>query len=352
MKDLWLNNKKLIIAIASVIVILLTTGTITYTIMAKNNKQKQADNKQEVQTLDEYAILGDESIAEQFEIPEEELLEDEENKDNKKDNEKDDKQGGPTYLLRVNKSANVVNVYSKDDDGDYTVPVRAMICSTGTYTPSCGKYPSDSYKTTGGKRRWALLQGNVYGQYATQIVGNILFHSVPYTEQDPSALEYWEYDKLGTTASAGCIRLTVADAQWVYNNVSRGTIVEFYYDSNPGPFGKPYAQSVSGNDECRGWDPTDSTDGNPWRGYKEEKKETKKEEVIHENTTKEENTIEIIEKNEPEKEQAEVVDEQDNAEEDDEKEHDEKIPDDSNDNETINTNETINEIKTEIEEIE
>ena len=136
MKELWLNNKKLIIIITAVIVGLMTTGTITYTILAKNNKQKKAENKQEVQNLDEYAILGDESIAEQFEIPEEELLEEDEKKDKKEDD--DDNQGGPTYLIRVNKSANVVNVYIKDDDGDYTVPVRAMVCSTGDFTPSCG----------------------------------------------------------------------------------------------------------------------------------------------------------------------------------------------------------------------
>ena len=54
---------------------------------------------------------------------------------------------------------------------------------------------------------------------ATQITGNILFHSVPYTEKyNNASLEYWEYDKLGTSASLGCIRLTVKNAKWIYDN--------------------------------------------------------------------------------------------------------------------------------------
>lgn len=69
----------------------------------------------------------------------------------------------------------------------------------------------------------------------------------------------------GTKASAGCIRLTVQDAKWIYDNIARGTSVEFYSDSNPGPLGKPTSQKISGNEANRGWDPTDQAEGNPWR---------------------------------------------------------------------------------------
>ena len=33
-----------------------------------------------------------------------------------------------TYYIKVNNSANVVNVYKADENGDYTVPVKAMVC--------------------------------------------------------------------------------------------------------------------------------------------------------------------------------------------------------------------------------
>ena len=137
------------------------------------------------------------------------------------------------YYIKVNYGANVVTVYSLDENNQYTVPVKAMVCSTGTATPTSGVY--------GTKLKWEWLKmfGNVYGYYTTQIVGNILFHSVPYLEKgNPASLEYWEYDKLGTSCSAGCIRLTVADAKWIYNNVEQGTLVEFYSSSDPGPLRK------------------------------------------------------------------------------------------------------------------
>lgn len=172
------------------------------------------------------------------------------------------------YYIRVNYTANCVTVYKKDDNEDYTVPVKAMVCSTGTATPKSG-----TYKTTD-KYRWHLLEGNVYGQYCMRITGHILFHSVPYFKKSPDTLEYEEYDKLGTTASAGCIRLSVEDTKWIYDNCSSGTYVNFYSDSDPGPLGKPSAQKISSNTECRNWDPTDPDSDNPWHNQKTQTPET------------------------------------------------------------------------------
>lgn len=171
------------------------------------------------------------------------------------------KTGSSQYYIRVNYGANCVTIYKKDDDGNYTKPYKSMICSTGKATPKSG-----TYKITY-KYRWLSLYGGVYGQYSTRIVKSILFHSVPYFEQRADQLEYEEYDKLGTTASAGCIRLTVQDAKWIYDNITSGTYVEFYSDTtNPGPLGKPKAQKISNNTKYRNWDPTDPDINNPWNG--------------------------------------------------------------------------------------
>lgn len=157
---------------------------------------------------------------------------------------------------------NTVTVYTKDENGSYTVPVKAMLCSTGNNSPKNSKYQLKS------RWEWKALFGGVYGQYATHITGNILFHSVPYLKQyDNSSLEYWEYDKLGTTCSAGCIRLTVADAKWIYDNCPIGTTVEFYSSSNPGPLGKPSAMKISDYTEYRNWDPTDPHTNNVWKNF-------------------------------------------------------------------------------------
>ena len=113
------------------------------------------------------------------------------------------KTGKEKYYIKVNNQANVVTIYKKDSNGYYTVPCKAMVCSIGTSTPESGVYK------TSDKYTWRKLFGHtegtyVYGQYATRIINSILFHSVPYQNpNDPSSLEYWEYDKLGTKASAG-----------------------------------------------------------------------------------------------------------------------------------------------------
>lgn len=181
--------------------------------------------------------------------------------DNNKEPTSEIPQNTSNYYIKVNYGANVVTVYTKDNDGNYTVPYKAMICSTGTSTPTSGVY---SIKL---KWKWLALFGDVYGYYTTQIVGNILFHSVPYLEKgNPASLEYWEYDKLGTNASMGCIRLKVEDAMWIYYNCPSGTSVEFYSSSNPGPLGKPTAPKISGYESpYRDWDPTDPDNSNPWK---------------------------------------------------------------------------------------
>ncbi len=140
-----------------------------------------------------------------------------------------------------------------------------MVCSIGTATPTGGVYTIPG--KTWDRWTWGQMEGGVWAQYYVRIKGSILFHSVPYTSRDKSTLEYWEYDKLGTKASAGCIRLTVRDAKWIYDNCPAGTQVEFYYDSNPGPLGKPTAQKISNEESVRGWDPTDPSSENPWKNY-------------------------------------------------------------------------------------
>lgn len=190
-----------------------------------------------------------------------------------KKEKKIDESAANKYYIKVNYGAQVVTVYTQDSNGDYTVPVRAMVCSTGTYTPTSGVY------RTLGKGNWWPLMGDVYGQYSTWICGDILFHSVPYlTKGDKSSLEYWAYDQLGQRVSMGCVRLTTADALWIFNNCPVGTQVEFYASSNPGPLGKPSTRKISSApSNVRGWDPTDPDSDNPWPKYLKEQAKKKDE---------------------------------------------------------------------------
>jgi hypothetical protein len=168
-----------------------------------------------------------------------------------------------TYYIKVNRQQNCITIYKKDSSGNYTVPVKAMACSVGLN----GQTPTGTF-SLGGQYRWHELMGEVYGQYCSRITGGVLFHSVFYSDTDPSKLYYTAYNKLGTTASHGCVRLTVADAKWIYDNCGSGTKVTIYDSSEVGPLGKPTTMTISASSPYRGWDPTDPNKKNPWRKVK------------------------------------------------------------------------------------
>ena len=163
------------------------------------------------------------------------------------------------YYIKINRRQNCITVYTLDENGEYTVPYKAMICSTGLYnaTPRGTFHLSTKYL-------WRELYGKVYGQYATRITGGVLFHSVPYYKKSKSALCTEKYNKLGQQASMGCVRLTVEDAKWIADNCPSGTTVEIYDNDDPGPLGKPEAAHIDTDSPNKGWDPTDPDVENPW----------------------------------------------------------------------------------------
>lgn len=157
------------------------------------------------------------------------------------------------YYLKVNTSTNTVTIFAKDGSNGYIIPVKKMICSTGLpATPTV--------KGTFTVRRlglWWTLMGPVYGQYVSQIYGGYLFHSAWYhVNGNKKSLSVSEYRKLGTNASHGCVRLTVADAKWIYDNCN-GSQVYVYSGADTDPFRKPARPNpvvISGD---WGYDPTD-----------------------------------------------------------------------------------------------
>lgn len=163
------------------------------------------------------------------------------------------------YYITVNLTDNIVTVYEKDEAGNYTVPIKAFYCSGGESTPEGTFQTIEKYE-------WRALFGDVWGQYATRITGHYLFHSVPYLEKDKTTLEYDEYNKLGSTASAGCIRLCVKDVKWIYDNCPIGTAVKMYRGNVEEPLQPAPVKKINTADlKRRGWDPTDPNPANPWR---------------------------------------------------------------------------------------
>lgn len=161
------------------------------------------------------------------------------------------------YVVVVNYKAQLVRVYTMDENGMYTVLVKDMLTSTGkTRICPTGIYKMHDY------RRWHLFLDGTYGQYVIRINNHFLFHSIPYSKygrNDTLIGKYW--DQLGDNVSGGCMRLMLKDAKWLYDNCPKGTPVivtkgkavdQSVYDAIVQP------PLVSGK-----WDPTDPDPDNP-----------------------------------------------------------------------------------------
>ncbi len=135
----------------------------------------------------------------------------------------------PAFAITVDVTNQVTTVYARDENGDFTVIVRQMLCSTGTKSN-----PSDvgDWVLSGRKARGCYFpEWGGHAQYWTKINSSIAFHSVIYSNpRDSMSLKVSSYNNLGKRASHGCIRLTVADAKWIYNNCGAGTVVTITED--------------------------------------------------------------------------------------------------------------------------
>ena len=134
----------------------------------------------------------------------------------------------PPYYVVVDVTNQVTKVYSLDENNEYTVLERQMICSTGVKG-----WDSDlgDWVTNGRRARWCYFsKWGGHAQYWTRINENIAFHSVTYSEPDTRKLNVKSYNKLGRRASHGCIRMLVSDAKWMYDNIKKGTTVHITED--------------------------------------------------------------------------------------------------------------------------
>lgn len=174
------------------------------------------------------------------------------------------------YLIQINKSQNCITIYEKNEEGKYTKPVQAMICSVGYDTPVGEFKTSDKYQ-------WKIVNGNVWVQCATRVVGNVLIHSMPYKTNSKDTLITQYYNQLGSTLSASCVRVSAKDADWIMKNCPAGTTVQIYESDKEEPLERPYGIVVP---EDAVWDPTDPDEKNPYQRIKLEFKGIKENRTV------------------------------------------------------------------------
>ena len=152
---------------------------------------------------------------------------------------------------------------------------RIMICSSGkgkNATP-VGRYTiyqRYEYKLLGSEEEDTLC----FGFWACRFYKGHLFHSVPISydagydkSKGHRMTNMRSYQKLGSMASHGCVRLTVADAKYIYDLSQFETVnVWVVKDQGPTPprppeilWSEPYT-----NKQGYGWDPTDPDPNNPY----------------------------------------------------------------------------------------
>lgn len=170
------------------------------------------------------------------------------------------------YFIEVDKTNQIITIYTTSSSGKYDKVVRYMLCSTAQ-NPT--KFPEGYWKLksdrSNSKRIWRTMLSHgkpLYAQYATQITGDFLFHSVPYTDTQKGALDIKRYKKLGIADSGGCIRLTVENAKWICENCKAGTTVHVVAKKKNPQLTEALKAQLPMPDSS-GWDPTDPDPKNP-----------------------------------------------------------------------------------------
>ena len=96
--------------------------------------------------------------------------------------------------------------------------MRNYECSTGIASEPT---PTGIFKVTDRGEWFYSEQYEQGGKYWVQFLGDYLFHSLPYDEDQDEIVD----NTLGVPASHGCIRLDTEDAKWIYDNIPNDTTV-------------------------------------------------------------------------------------------------------------------------------
>ena len=124
-------------------------------------------------------------------------------------------------ILVVNKKAQVVTAYIEDAKGKYTLPLRHMICSTGM---DYDRTRNGIYTINSHAGEWYTYSSGVVIRWPSVYRSGYYFHS-PWYSRDHSTTLAYTVRRLGSRASAGCVRLKSNDAEWVYKYCPNGTTV-------------------------------------------------------------------------------------------------------------------------------
>lgn len=153
------------------------------------------------------------------------------------------------YYIIVDKSKYTFAVFEYEEEtGKYSKRVKQFPCALGGKATPSGKFK------IGTKGEWKTWSSTSFSPYHTRYKSGLYFHGPLYSiKGDFSSLKAYSYNQIGTDASHGCIRTTVAGALWVYKNCKAGTVVEIVKSSDR--VSKDTKPAI--DPDFPTWDPTD-----------------------------------------------------------------------------------------------
>ena len=129
------------------------------------------------------------------------------------------------YRLEVDIDHQRVYAYESDESGVYTL-TQTFTCSTGLGNST----PRGVFLDGGPCNVWHhFSKFDCWARYSYVIEGDIMFHSVLYSERNTDTLRENSLYALGQKASHGCVRLSVKSARWIFQHCSPGSVVIIIY---------------------------------------------------------------------------------------------------------------------------
>lgn len=139
---------------------------------------------------------------------------------------------GLPYYLYVEKGSFTLTIYTKDENGEYTV-----VYATYRIAHGGNKTPAGKFTLTEDRERWHAFPDGGTVQYATKYEGHLYIHSPLYATDDPTQLwpKYYDGEKgIGKESTGGCLRMVTEAAKFIYENCPPGTTLEIVNGSPSG----------------------------------------------------------------------------------------------------------------------
>lgn len=127
---------------------------------------------------------------------------------------------GPPATIIVCRKSNIMGVYDANN-----MLIKTMVVSTGKpgHETPLGVYQIYQHTDKGG---YHPMVDGTYGRWCMRFKqGGYMFHSVCYAYNGAPEPIAQEVADIGTSVSRGCVRLSVADAEWLYNATPNGCSV-------------------------------------------------------------------------------------------------------------------------------